>query len=72
MLKSATYQACPMKIIMLATFFLSGCQGAYFKTMEKLGYQKRELLVARVKERVRVRKKPRSNFNRLLKSLVLS
>lgn len=50
MRKFATYQAYPMRIIVLATLLLTGCQGAYFKTMEKLGYHKRELLVASVKD----------------------
>jgi hypothetical protein len=31
-------------------FFLSGCQSAYYNTMEKLGYHKRDLMVDRVQE----------------------
>jgi chromosome segregation ATPase len=51
---------------MLATFFLSGCQGAYFKTMEKLGYQKRELLVARVKDARQSQEEAKEQFQSAL------
>jgi chromosome segregation ATPase len=50
MRKFPAYQVYTVKIIVLATLLLGGCQGAYFKTMEKLGYHKRELLVASVKD----------------------
>jgi DNA repair exonuclease SbcCD ATPase subunit len=34
----------------VSAFFLAGCQSAYYKTMEKFGYHKRDILVNRVEE----------------------
>ena len=50
MRKSATYQSHLMEILVTSLLLFAGCQGAYFKTMEKLGYHKRELLVSSVKD----------------------
>jgi len=37
-----------LALLALAALAATGCQSAYFSTMEKLGYEKRDLLVARV------------------------
>ena len=50
MWESATYQLRLVEVLVTAALSLAGCQSAYFKTMEKLGYHKRELLVASVKD----------------------
>ncbi|MGH7889813.1 MAG: DUF2959 domain-containing protein [Thermodesulfobacteriota bacterium] len=39
-----------MEILATSALLFVSCQGAYFKTMEKLGYHKRELLVSSVKD----------------------
>jgi hypothetical protein len=39
---------CPVAIVLTATVSLEGCQSAYYKTMETLGYHKRDLMVKRV------------------------
>jgi Skp family chaperone for outer membrane proteins len=36
--------------LVLCLFTLTGCQSAYYKTMEKFGYHKRDLLVDRVED----------------------
>ena len=36
--------------IITLLFFLTGCSSAYYGTMEKLGYHKRDLMVSRVEE----------------------
>lgn len=48
--KSATYQLHLVEILVTSALLLASCQGAYFKTMERLGYHKRELLLASVKD----------------------
>ena len=42
----------------------SGCQTAYYETMEKLGYHKRDLMVSDVKRPVTLNRTRRSNSNR--------
>ena len=37
-----------VSVLLLVATLLAGCQSAYYSTMEKLGYEKRDLLVARV------------------------
>jgi hypothetical protein len=37
-------------LLVLMVFSLTGCQSAYYKTMEAFGYQKRDLLVDRVED----------------------
>ena len=39
-----------IRIIAVSLLLLSGCQSLYYKTMSKLGKEKRDILVARVKE----------------------
>src|SRR5215469_13741085 len=39
-----------IRIIVVSLLLLSGCQSLYYKTMSKLGKEKRDILVARVKE----------------------
>lgn len=39
-----------MRSLALAALFLSACSSMYYATMEKFGYQKRDLLVERVQE----------------------
>ena len=35
-------------MLVLAAWLVAGCQSMYYKTMEKFGYEKREILVDRV------------------------
>lgn len=43
------YNTTKKHLIFIATlFFLSGCQSAYYSTLEKVGYHKRDILVERV------------------------
>jgi hypothetical protein len=37
-----------MSVVVLAGLLVGGCQSAYYSTMERLGYEKRDLLVSRV------------------------
>ena len=39
-----------LAVIFFALFLLLGCQTAYYKTMEKFGYHKRDLMVDRVQD----------------------
>jgi len=39
-----------LAVVFLALLFLLGCQTAYYKTMEKFGYHKRDLMVDRVQD----------------------
>ena len=41
---------CLWVVLSVSTLLLTGCQSAYYGTMEKLGYHKRDLLVDRVEE----------------------
>jgi hypothetical protein len=45
---------------------ISGCQSVYYNTMEKFGYQKREILVDRVKDARDENKKTAEQFNSAL------
>src|ERR687885_1968611 len=40
----------PRTLLVLAVLVLASCQTAYYATMEKLGYPKRDLLVSRVQQ----------------------
>jgi hypothetical protein len=40
----------PLPLLLALLLILPGCQAAYFKTMEKFGYHKRDILVSRVEE----------------------
>lgn len=50
MLTSATSTVSFVARLGLVMLLLSGCQTAYYKTMETLGYHKRDILVSRVEE----------------------
>ncbi len=53
--------------MLVATALLfAGCQGAYFKTMEKLGYHKRELLVSSVKDARKSQQEAKEQFQSAL------
>lgn len=45
-----------------------GCQSAYFKTMEKLGYHKRELLVSRVEDARKSQEEAKEQFRSALET----
>ncbi len=49
-----------------ATITAGGCQSAYYNTMEKFGYQKREILVNRVKDARDENQKTAEQFNSAL------
>ncbi len=49
-----------------ATITAGGCQSVYYNTMEKFGYQKREILVDRVKEARDENQKTAEQFNSAL------
>src|ERR671914_950912 len=40
----------PRTLLVLAVLVLASCQTAYYATLEKLGYPKRDLLVSRVQQ----------------------
>lgn len=40
----------PLLLLMVIILFLSGCETAYYNTMERFGYHKRDLLVSRVED----------------------
>jgi hypothetical protein len=46
----------------LAAFFLVSCQNTYYAAMEKLGYEKREILVNRVEEARDAQEKTKETF----------
>jgi Skp family chaperone for outer membrane proteins len=41
---------CLLMYLIVTALFLTGCQSAYYKTMEAFGYHKREILVDRVED----------------------
>ena len=51
---------------LLVMTFMVGCQSIYYDTMEKFGYQKREILVDRVKEARDANKETAEQFNSAL------
>jgi hypothetical protein len=53
-------------ITLPAIAFGGGCQSVYYNTMEKFGYQKREILVDRVKEARDTNQKTAEQFNSAL------
>ncbi len=50
MIRSIIFFSRPMLLLLLVMLVLSGCQAAYFNTMEKFGYHKRDILVSRVED----------------------
>jgi len=46
----ARHDVRPRALLALAVLLLASCQTAYYATMEKLGYPKRDLLVSRVQQ----------------------
>ena len=50
MIRSIIYCCRPMLLLPMILLVLPGCQAAYFNTMEKFGYHKRDILVSRVEE----------------------
>jgi len=48
MLERTLQYRLPMILILFLAVFVSGCETAYYGTMEKLGYHKRDLMVNRV------------------------
>ena len=46
----ARHDVRPRALLALAVLLLASCQAAYYATMEKLGYPKRDLLVSRVQQ----------------------
>ena len=55
-------------LFVLYLTFLSGCQSAYFSTMEKLGYHKRELLVSRVEDARKSQEEAKEQFKSALET----
>jgi chromosome segregation ATPase len=56
----------PFVCIPLLVFFLTSCQSAYYKTMEKLGVEKRDILVSRVEDARNVQEEAKDQFNTAL------
>ena len=52
MIGSIHWQRCLVIVGLIGAAFISigGCQRAYYATLEKLGYHKRDLLVGRVQD----------------------
>lgn len=50
MVKALLYKICFFVALTGFTFFLTGCQGVYYKTMETFGKHKRDILVDRVEK----------------------
>ena len=50
----------------VALLFLTGCQSVYYGTMEKLSYQKRDILVDRVQEARDVQEEAKEQFQSAL------
>ena len=57
---------CLLFAAIAATITAGGCQSAYYNTMEKFGYQKREILVNRVKDARDENQKTAEQFNSAL------
>jgi hypothetical protein len=56
----------------IIVLLLAGCQTAYYKTMEKFGYHKRDILVDRVKDAKETQEEAKEQFKSALESDVAS
>jgi len=48
--------------LLTAVMLLSGCQSAYYSAMEKIGFEKRDLLISRVKDSKKAQKNAQEEF----------
>lgn len=55
-----------LALVLVISFLSAGCQRAYYGTMEKLGYHKRDLLVDRVKDARDSQKEAKEQFESAL------
>jgi hypothetical protein len=56
----------PAGVLLIIPLFLLGCETAYYKTMEKFGYHKRDLMVERVEEARDAQKEAKEQFESAL------
>ncbi|HEX3035290.1 MAG TPA: DUF2959 domain-containing protein [Thermodesulfobacteriota bacterium] len=70
MLKSLIYHTCSLMILIVTVLFLTACQSAYYATMEKLGYPKRELLVDSVEDARESQEEAKEQFKSALDTFI--
>lgn len=56
--------------VIAALSFLSGCQTAYYRTMEKFGYEKRDILVKRVDNAREAQQEAKKQFESALQQFI--
>ena len=64
------YHARSVLILTTPVLFLSACQTAYYETMEKLGYHKRELLVDSVEDARESQEEAKEQFKSALDTFI--
>ncbi|WP_231971551.1 DUF2959 domain-containing protein [Thiohalobacter thiocyanaticus] len=70
MMKSAPTGTAPAALAMLAALTLAGCQTAYYGAMEKLGFEKRDLLVDRVEDARGAQQEAKQQFENALEQFI--
>jgi hypothetical protein len=70
MWKAVIYHARSILILTIAALFLGACQTAYYETMEKLGYHKRELLIDSVEDARESQEEAKEQFKSALDTFI--
>lgn len=70
MMKSALKRCGTAVLAMLAVLTLAGCQTAYYGTMEKFGYEKRDILVDRVEDARGAQQEAKQQFENALEQFI--
>jgi len=66
LLGSAIFKTFFVAHLITVLLFATGCQSVYYQTMEKLGYQKREILIDRVEDARDVQEEAKEQFQSAL------
>lgn len=64
------YSLRPLALGVLAAIFVGGCQSAYYGAMEKLGYEKRDILVDNVQDARKAQEAAKKQFESALEQFI--
>lgn len=64
------YKIRPLALGVLATMIIGGCQSAYYGAMEKLGYEKRDILVDNVQDARKAQEAAKKQFESALEQFI--
>ena len=67
---SLTCQKSRTTLVLLAVILLAGCQSVYYSTMEKFGYEKRDILVDRVDDAREAQQEAKQQFESALAQFI--